>query len=157
MKYQRKKYSKFYLYGLFDSQNVLLYVGQTAVPKNRMKGHYYNKSGPFYKRKDLELMILQVYDNRLEAQLAEHQWQKYYWPDAESDMEKKIRGCHTGGDNPQKEGRRKGGSLGGPKGGLVASHRLFTMSCGREIKTEGAMGYHRKVCGCSVLRWVQLP
>jgi predicted GIY-YIG superfamily endonuclease len=155
-KYQRKTYTEFYVYELLDDNNELLYIGQTAVPEKRSKSHYYNKGGLFYKRKDIRLNVIETYSTRREAKQREHELQKYYWPLVETDFEKNLKGCKRGGENPQREGRVKGGAIGGKKGGVTSTHRLFYMSCGREIKTHGAMMYHKKVCGCDVNYWRQL-
>jgi len=158
MKAKHRTFTEFYVYKVVSETNPdeILYIGQTAVPETRLKHHYYNKKGILYMRKDIRLDVLEMVHSRYESRMAEHRWQKAVWPDRESDLEKNIKGCIRGGENQPTWGRAKGGSIGGKKGGVTSTHRMFHMSCGRDIKTQGAMSYHRKVCGCEVVHWYQM-
>ena len=158
MKHKHRNFSLFYVYKIVPESNPdeILYIGQTAVPHTRLRYHYYNKKGLFYRRTDIRLEVIEIHRSRYDVKMAEHQWQKMIWPDRESDLEKNLKGCKRGGDNPQTWGRVKGGIIGGKIGGRVAGNRVFTMSCGRDIKTEGAMRWHSSKCGCTVISWVQL-
>jgi predicted GIY-YIG superfamily endonuclease len=158
MKHKHRKFNLFYVYKIVAESNPdeILYIGQTAVPHTRLRFHYYNKKGLFYMRTDIRLEVIEIHQSRYDVKMAEHQLQKTIWPDRESDLEKNIKGCKRGGDNPQKWGRAKGGSIGGKTGGKTSSNRMYHMSCGRSIKTNGAMIWHQKKCGCEVLHWYQI-
>lgn len=149
-------YDKIYVYYLMDPDNHVLYIGQTGNPKQRLKGHRSNKNSPGYKRYDVRLEIICIYDNRYDAKMLEHHLQKVIFVNQETDLEKNLRGCYAGAANPQREGRIKGGKAGGIKSGPMISNRLYHMSCGRSIRTKPNADRHAKVCGCEIVSMEQL-
>jgi predicted GIY-YIG superfamily endonuclease len=76
----------FAVYKLINSKNEIEYIGETQFPKQRFKGHLYNKKGNFYKRQDIFMDIIEFLPTKKEAYYRQCELQKEFG--FETDLEK---------------------------------------------------------------------
>jgi predicted GIY-YIG superfamily endonuclease len=64
--YKKTNINNFYVYKLVDSDDVILYIGETFDIKNRLKTHK-GVQGKFHNRTDVNLIIIKTFQSKKEA------------------------------------------------------------------------------------------